>query len=61
MMPRRKRCRAFVGGIAFGMLSLRHPSPTGWMAIRFEPADSDGVVDLMPMNELHVPAPRAAG
>jgi len=36
-------------------------SPTGRTAIIFEPNDSYSVVDLMLMNELDVPPPKAAG
>ena len=36
-------------------------SPTGRTAIIFEPDDSYSVVDLMLMNELDVPPPKAAG
>jgi hypothetical protein len=46
--------------------AVSHPdfvmvSPTGRTAILFEPDDSYSVVDLMLMNELDVPAPKAAG
>lgn len=36
-------------------------SPNGRTAIIFEPDDSYSVVDLMLMNELDVPPPKAAG
>ncbi len=46
--------------------TVTHPdfvmvSPTGRTAIIFEPDDSYSVVDLMLMNELDVPPPKAAG
>ncbi len=47
-------------------ITVSHPdfvmvSPTGRTAIILEPDDSYSVVDLMLMNELDVPPPKAAG